>query len=94
MRGNDDHMIGADEFEGGLLYYDGDSDLASLNPSMSAATLMLHYAPMATNSSTGDGYRVSWTPSRRSKLLSRQTFAQGQIDYLLGNNPMNGECPY
>ncbi|CAE6435145.1 unnamed protein product [Rhizoctonia solani] len=59
---------------GGLLYYDGDSDDASLNPAMNAAMLMLHYAPLAT---TND------------KKSSYTTFARSQIAYLMGENPMN-----
>lgn len=48
----------ADE-EGGLLYYDGDSDDASLNPAIAAAVLMLKYAPMASSEDKGNTYVVS-----------------------------------
>ncbi|KAL7424645.1 hypothetical protein Q5752_000329 [Cryptotrichosporon argae] len=59
---------------GGLLYYNGDSDEASLNPAIAAASLMFRYAPLASSS---------------NKTISYQSFAQGQIDYLMGKNPMN-----
>ncbi|KAF8743807.1 hypothetical protein AX14_000218 [Amanita brunnescens Koide BX004] len=58
----------------GLLYYDGDSDSASLNPALNAAMLMARYAPMAS------------TPSKKSLYL---TFAQSQVDYALGKNSMS-----
>ncbi|KAG8955697.1 hypothetical protein FRC04_007688 [Tulasnella sp. 424] len=57
----------------GLLWYNGDSDSASLNPAMNAAQLMFMYAPMATSSSQTSKY---------------QNFAQGQWNYALGKNPM------
>ncbi|KAG8885171.1 hypothetical protein FRB97_001989 [Tulasnella sp. 331] len=60
--------------KGGLLWYSGDSDLASLNPAMNAAMLLFIYAPMATSS---------------SKTSQYQSFAQGQWDYALGKNPMS-----
>lgn len=44
--------------DGGLLYYDGDSDEASLNPALNAAMLMLHYAPIATSNDKRSSYRV------------------------------------
>lgn len=34
--------------EGGLLWYSGDSDAASLNPALNAATLLNRYAPLAS----------------------------------------------
>lgn len=58
----------------GLLWYDGDSDSASLNPAANAAQLMFMYAPMATS---------------QSKTSKYQDFAQGQWDYVLGKNPMS-----
>ncbi|KAG9088252.1 hypothetical protein FRC07_012626, partial [Ceratobasidium sp. 392] len=61
---------------GGLLYYDGDSDEASLNPALNAAMLMLHYAPIATSN------------DKRSMYTS---YARSQIAYALGNNPMSGK---
>ncbi|KAG9003360.1 hypothetical protein FRB94_003183 [Tulasnella sp. JGI-2019a] len=63
--------------KGGLLWYSGDSDLASLNPAMNAAMLLFMYAPLATSS---------------VKTSQYQSFAQGQWDYALGNNPMS--APY
>ncbi|MDA4750515.1 glycoside hydrolase family 9 protein, partial [Enterobacter hormaechei] len=50
--------------KGGLLYYPGDSDEASLNPAVAAATLMLRYAPLASSS---------------DKTASYNSFAKGQI---------------
>ena len=64
---------------GGLLYYDGDSDENSLNPSLNAAMLLAHFA----NSD------LASTTDKKATYLS---FAQGQIDYTLGNNPMT--VPY
>ncbi|KAK4686079.1 endoglucanase, partial [Tremellales sp. Uapishka_1] len=60
--------------KGGLLYYSGDSDEASLNPAMAAATLMLKYAPLASSSTKTETYN---------------SYARDQIDYMLGNNPMS-----
>ncbi|CAE7198105.1 unnamed protein product [Rhizoctonia solani] len=59
---------------GGLLYYDGDSDQASLNPALNAAMLMLHYAPLA---------------SSNEKKSTYTSYARNQIAYALGKNPMN-----
>jgi endoglucanase len=44
---------------GGLLFYPGDSDTASLNPAMNAAMLMSRYAQMAS------------TPDKKSRYLVR-----------------------
>ncbi|KAF8529080.1 glycoside hydrolase family 9 protein [Hysterangium stoloniferum] len=60
--------------DGGLLYYSGESDGASLNPSLNAAMLMLRYAPMSTTA---------------EKTVAYQDFARRQIDYALGKNPMS-----
>ncbi|OCF75093.1 endoglucanase [Kwoniella mangroviensis CBS 8886] len=60
--------------KGGLLYFDGDSDEASLNPAMAIAMLMFRYAPIASSQEKTDEYNA---------------FAQGQLEYMLGNNPMN-----
>ncbi|GFZ42444.1 hypothetical protein JCM24511_00159 [Saitozyma sp. JCM 24511] len=59
---------------GRLLYWSGDSDEASLNPAMAAAMLMFKYAPLASSS---------------SKTAQYNSFAQSQLDYLMGKNPMN-----
>ncbi|CAE6422473.1 unnamed protein product [Rhizoctonia solani] len=59
---------------GGLLYYDGDSDSVSLNPSLNVAMLMLHYAPLATSNEKRNAYT---------------SYARGQTAYALGKNPMN-----
>nr|ODN85568.1 endoglucanase [Cryptococcus depauperatus CBS 7841] len=63
--------------KGGLLYFKGDSNEASLNPAMAIAMLMFKYAPMASASSKTDAYN---------------NFAQSQLNYLLGSNPM--KVPY
>ncbi|KAF8591471.1 glycoside hydrolase family 9 protein [Ramaria rubella] len=60
--------------KGGLLWYDGESDDASLNPALNAAMLMAHYAPLA---------------STTDKMTAYQTFIKGQMDYALGKNPMS-----
>ncbi|WRT65801.1 uncharacterized protein IL334_002750 [Kwoniella shivajii] len=60
--------------KGGLLYVDGDSDEASLNPAMAIAMLMFKYAPIA---------------SSQQKTEEYNDFAQSQLSYMLGNNPMN-----
>lgn len=69
-----DGVINQQRTSSGLLYYDGDSDDASLNPALNAAMLLLRYAPIAT------------TDTRK---LSYTSFAQTQIDYTLGKNPSN-----
>ncbi|KAG6837971.1 hypothetical protein H0H93_008365 [Arthromyces matolae] len=58
----------------GLLYYSGDSDDASLNPALNAAMLLTRYAQIAS------------TPAKKASYL---TYAQNQLDYALGNNPMS-----
>ncbi|KAJ6629127.1 glycoside hydrolase family 9 protein [Mycena sp. CBHHK59/15] len=58
----------------GLLYYDGDSDDATLNPALNAAMLLTRYAPMAS------------TPDKKASYLK---FAQSQLDYALGKNSMS-----
>ncbi|KIP09220.1 glycoside hydrolase family 9 protein [Phlebiopsis gigantea 11061_1 CR5-6] len=64
---------------GGLLYYPGDSDDASLNPALNTAMLLLRFAHAGL-------------PSTSSKASSYQQFAQSQVDYFMGNNPMT--VPY
>ncbi|KAA1466260.1 glycoside hydrolase family 9 protein [Dentipellis sp. KUC8613] len=63
--------------KGGLLWYDGDSDEASLNPALNAAMLLTRYAQIAS------------TSDRKTSYLN---FAQNQINYALGKNPMS--APY
>ncbi|UZJ55251.1 hypothetical protein CBS101457_004571 [Exobasidium rhododendri] len=63
---------------GGLFYFQGDSDDASLNPSLNAAFLMTIYQGMASTS---------------SKTSQYQTWSQSQVDYALGKNPMNAVYP-
>ena len=60
---------------GGLLYYPGDSDDATLNPALNAAMLLQRFADVTSSS---------------DKKLAYRGFAQGQVDYVLGNNPMTG----
>lgn len=55
------------------MYYNGDSDEASLNPALNAAMLMNLYSPLA---------------SSQQKSWSYATYAQSQFNYALGNNPM------
>ncbi|EKM59419.1 glycoside hydrolase family 9 protein [Phanerochaete carnosa HHB-10118-sp] len=64
---------------GGLLYYPGDSDDATLNPALNAAMLLMRYAD-------------SGLASDSEKQSSYRHFTQSQIDYFLGNNPMT--MPY
>jgi endoglucanase len=59
---------------GGLLWYPGDSDDASLNPALNAAMLLSRYAQIAT------------TPEKRTNYMN---FSQAQLDYALGRNPMS-----
>lgn len=58
---------------GGLLWCDGISDTNSLNVPLNIAFVSLLYAPYAT------------TTEKRSKYME---FAQSQIKYVLGENPM------
>lgn len=59
---------------GGLFWFKGNSESASLNPALNAAVLALKWAPLASTS---------------AKASSYVDFAQKQIDYTLGKNPMN-----
>ncbi|KAF5321674.1 hypothetical protein D9619_000754 [Psilocybe cf. subviscida] len=58
----------------GLLYFDGDSDDASLNPALNTAMLLERFVPMAT---TAD------------KKVAYMNFAKSQVDYVLGKNSMS-----
>nr|QDK64602.1 endoglucanase 5 [Ganoderma lucidum] len=60
--------------QGGLLYFPGDSDEASLNPALNVAMLMATYAATGVQSGQMDKYR---------------TYALGQLSYAMGKNPMN-----
>ncbi|KAJ2914293.1 hypothetical protein MD484_g6157, partial [Candolleomyces efflorescens] len=62
---------------GGLLFFEGDSDSASLNPALNVAMLMRRFSTLATSD------------EKRTKYLD---FAQSQLDYALGRNPMS--VPY
>ena len=46
---------------GGLLWFDGDSDEASLNPALNIAMLMARYAPMASTPDKTTAYQVRAT---------------------------------
>ncbi|EAU84918.1 9 glycosyl hydrolase [Coprinopsis cinerea okayama7 len=59
---------------GGLVWWDGDSNFASLNPALNLAMLMRRYAPLASND------------DKKKKYLE---FSQTQVDYALGKNPMS-----
>ncbi|KAG6332985.1 hypothetical protein ID866_6101 [Astraeus odoratus] len=59
---------------GGLLYYPGDSDEASLNPALNAAMLLNRYVPLAS------------TQKRKQDYYN---YAKNQVDYALGKNPMS-----
>ncbi|KAH7887884.1 glycoside hydrolase family 9 protein [Phlebopus sp. FC_14] len=60
--------------QGGLLYYPGDSDDASLNPALNAAMLLNRYVPLATTQSRQQDY---------------YNYAKSQVQYALGSNPMS-----
>ncbi|CAJ0855542.1 18358_t:CDS:2, partial [Entrophospora sp. SA101] len=62
---------------GGLYFCDGDSNAASLNPALNAAFVSLLYSPLATSTSKSNSYN---------------DFANSQINYLLGKNPL--KIPY
>ncbi|KAK7695540.1 hypothetical protein QCA50_000176 [Cerrena zonata] len=64
---------------GGLLWYPGDSDSVSLNPALNSALLLTYYA-------------TSVLPTGSPKRATYLTFAQTQLNYTLGANPMN--VPY
>lgn len=59
---------------GGLAYFKGYSSSASLNPALNSAWLSLMYAPIASSD------------SKRQRYTS---YAQSQIDYTFGKNPLN-----
>ena len=84
-------------FAGGLLWYPGDSDEASLNPALNAAMLLTRYAHIATTQEKSNNYLVRLLPlfSPRkcvtlSLIIISKNFSQAQIDYALGKNPMSG----
>ncbi|KAH8106069.1 family 9 glycosyl hydrolase [Cristinia sonorae] len=65
--------------DGGLLYYSGDSDEASLNPALNAAMLVAHFTTSVTDPSSAN-------------YTHQLAFTQSQLNYVLGNNPMT--MPY
>ena len=77
---------------GGLLWYPGASNNSSLNPALNAAMLLTRYAQIATTQNKTKNYIVRPPlQSRKVFLITRsQEFANSQLDYALGNNPMSG----
>lgn len=61
----------------GLLYYEGESDYDSINPALNAAMLFARYAPMASSDEVRDKF---------------EEFADSQLTYVLGRNPMSGQA--
>jgi endoglucanase len=53
-----DGPYSSDVCAGGLLWYNGESDDASLNPALNAAMLMVRYAPLASTSEKSRSYLV------------------------------------
>lgn len=76
----------------GLLFYDGDSDAASLNPALNAAMLMTRYAPIASSGDKTTSYLVGLLLYIDYYSWFCQNFAQNQMNYALGKNPMSGSC--
>jgi len=50
----------------GLLFFDGDSDDASLNPALNTAMLLERFVPMASNAEKKVAYQVRRMPPRHS----------------------------
>ena len=76
----------------GLLWYDGSSEFNSLIPALNAAMLLIRYAPLATSSKKTTDYMVLRSLIRFNLSLTyiSKAFAKTQLDYTLGNNPMQG----
>ncbi len=55
---------------GGLLWYDGDSDQASLNPALNAAMIAARYAPLASSGDKTSSYNVSRTDHAGDSLFT------------------------
>ncbi len=75
-----DHLLNGQmqdvsQTKGGLYWWKGDSDSASLNPALNAAFIADLYSGFATTSAKTAAYR---------------NLADSQVDYLLGNNNYNG----
>lgn len=68
-------MAQVSQTKGGLYWWQGDSDAASLNPALNAAFIADLYSNFATSSAKTSAYR---------------SFADSQVDYLLGDNNYNG----
>ncbi|KAJ9476528.1 Endoglucanase [Pseudozyma hubeiensis] len=71
----DGKMQYVSQTKGGLYWWSGDSDAASLNPALNAAFIADLYSNFAT------------TPAKTSAYRS---LADSQVDYLLGDNSYNG----
>ncbi|KAJ1030047.1 hypothetical protein NDA16_000960 [Ustilago loliicola] len=68
-------MAYVSQTKGGLYFWKGDSDAASLNPALNAAFIADLYSGFATSSDKTNAYRF---------------LADSQVDYLLGDNNYNG----
>ena len=71
----DGKMQYVSQTKGGLYWWKGDSDSASLNPALNAAFIADLYSGFATTSAKTSAYR---------------SLADSQVDYLLGDNNYNG----
>lgn len=71
----DGKMTDVTQTKGGLYWWAGDSDGASLNPALNAAFIADLYSNLATTPAKTGAYR---------------SFADSQVDYLLGDNNYNG----
>lgn len=71
----DGKMQYVSQTRGGLYWWKGDSDAASLNPALNAAFIADLYSGFATTSAKTSAYR---------------SLADSQVDYLLGDNNYNG----
>jgi len=62
----------------GLLYYDGDSDDATLNPALNAAMLLERYVPIASNAERKVSYQV-WN-SIEVRVLIKSLFLHPSLE--------------
>ena len=60
----------------GLLFYDGDSDDASLNPALNAAMLLERFVPMASTAEKKVAYQVCETCLRSRAAYSERIRAE------------------
>lgn len=79
---------------GRLLWYEGDSNSASLNVALNAAILFDRYAPYSNVSWKPQQYHVGvltvTSGESGADVMISQDFALTQLDYALGKNPLNG----